>query len=138
MILLDTDTFSLLIADHPLVAQRFRSANDEVAITLVTRIEALEGRFSFLLKAADGAELLRAQEWLRRTEQALTPFSAVPLDANAAARFDHLRQDRRLRRIGRADLLIACIALANNAILVTRNQRHFRQVPGLQLENWAD
>jgi predicted nucleic acid-binding protein len=44
MILLDTDTFSFLIADHPRVAARYREATDEVAITLVTRIEALQGR----------------------------------------------------------------------------------------------
>jgi len=35
-------------------------------------------------------------------------------------------------------LLIASIALANDALLVTRNLRHFRQVPNLRLENWAD
>jgi predicted nucleic acid-binding protein len=35
-------------------------------------------------------------------------------------------------------LLIASIALANNAILVTRNVRHFRQVHGVSLVNWVD
>jgi tRNA(fMet)-specific endonuclease VapC len=43
-----------------------------------------------------------------------------------------------LKKIGRADLLIASIARANKAILVTRNLKDFRQVPGLQVENWAD
>jgi predicted nucleic acid-binding protein len=30
------------------------------------------------------------------------------------------------------------IALANQARLVTRNLRHFRQIPHLFLENWVD
>jgi predicted nucleic acid-binding protein len=59
MILLDTDHLSLLFAGHPRVAERFRAATDEVATTIISRIEALEGRFAFLLKAADAEELLR-------------------------------------------------------------------------------
>jgi predicted nucleic acid-binding protein len=35
-------------------------------------------------------------------------------------------------------LLIAAIVLANRATLVSRNLTDFRQVPGLQVENWAD
>ena len=62
----------------------------------------------------------------------------IPFDARSAAEFDRLRQIKNLKRIGRADLLIASIALAQRATLVTRNLRHFRQIPGLNLENWAD
>jgi tRNA(fMet)-specific endonuclease VapC len=43
-----------------------------------------------------------------------------------------------LKKLGRADLLIASIALAHGATLVTRNLRHFHQIPGLYTENWAD
>lgn len=35
-----------------------------------------------------------------------------------------------------ADLLIASIALSNNAILVTNNISHFKRIPGLKIENW--
>ncbi len=45
---------------------------------------------------------------------------------------------RKLRAIGRADLLIAAVALAHRSTMVTRNLRHFQQVPGLQVENWVD
>jgi tRNA(fMet)-specific endonuclease VapC len=51
---------------------------------------------------------------------------------------DQTRQIKKLKAIGRKDLLIACIALANRATLVTRNLRDFQAVPGLKLENWAD
>jgi tRNA(fMet)-specific endonuclease VapC len=137
MILLDTDVFSLLLAGHPRLAERHRRAVDEVAITIVTRIESLQGRFAALLKAANSTELLRAQERLGRQEQDSLPFRVILFDAAAAAEFDRLRADKKLKKIGRADLLIASIALARRATLVTRNLRHFRQVAGLALDDWA-
>ena len=36
-----------------------------------------------------------------------------------------------------ADILMAGIALANDAVLVTRNVRHFARIDGLELEAWA-
>lgn len=38
--------------------------------------------------------------------------------------------------IGNSDLLIAGIALENNLVLVTNNEKHFSQIPGLVIENW--
>jgi tRNA(fMet)-specific endonuclease VapC len=34
------------------------------------------------------------------------------------------------------DMLIAAHALSLNAVLVTGNEREFRRVPGLRVENW--
>ena len=138
MILLDTDTFTLLAEAHSKVAARLATATDAVAITIVTRLEALQGRFAFLMRAADGQELLRAEQWLRRTEADLDRIPTVPFDDATVAAFDRLRQTKGLKKIGRGDLLIASIALAHRATLVTRNLRDFRLVPGLQVENWAD
>lgn len=39
-------------------------------------------------------------------------------------------------RIGQMDLLIAAHALAMDCILVTDNEREFRRVPDLRVENW--
>jgi tRNA(fMet)-specific endonuclease VapC len=83
--------------------------------------------------------LLRAQSLLDRTRQALGQVETVlAIDAVAAAEFDRLRQNRKVKRIGRGDLLIAAITLAHRATLVSRNMKDFRQVTGLQVENWAD
>jgi tRNA(fMet)-specific endonuclease VapC len=40
-------------------------------------------------------------------------------------------------RIGTQDLRIAAITIVNHGILVTRNQRDFSCVPGLQFEDWT-
>jgi tRNA(fMet)-specific endonuclease VapC len=139
MIVFDTDTLTFFFRNHPRVLARLRESSEAIAITVISRVESLQGRFDTLLKAADGAELQRGQERLDELDRDLARIPLVlPIDAAAAAEFDRLRENRRLRRIGRADLLIACIALANRATLVTRNLRHFRQVPGLQVENWVD
>jgi tRNA(fMet)-specific endonuclease VapC len=138
MIVLDTDTLTLYLLNHPRVLERRRQAEDEVVITIISRIETLLGRFATLLKAADGSELQRGQGRLDQAERDLAPFRVLTVDTAAAAEFDRLRVNKKLKKIGRADLLIAAIALANRARLVTRNLKDFRQVPGLQVENWAD
>jgi tRNA(fMet)-specific endonuclease VapC len=61
MIILDTDILTLFLFDHSGVLQRYRDAQDEVVITIISRIEVLQGRFATLLKAADATELLRGQ-----------------------------------------------------------------------------
>jgi len=38
--------------------------------------------------------------------------------------------------INDADILIASIVMANNAVLVTNNEEHFSRVKGLKIENW--
>jgi len=38
--------------------------------------------------------------------------------------------------IGPNDLLIAAVALANDAVLVTHNQKEFCRVAGLRLTDW--
>jgi len=38
--------------------------------------------------------------------------------------------------INDADILIASIVKAHNAVLVTNNEKHFSRVEGLQIENW--
>jgi tRNA(fMet)-specific endonuclease VapC len=40
-------------------------------------------------------------------------------------------------KMRRPDMLIACIALAHDALLVTANTKHFNKVPGLKLANWT-
>jgi tRNA(fMet)-specific endonuclease VapC len=138
MIALDTDILTLFLQNHPRVVERHRQAEDEVVITIISRIETLQGRFASLLKAADSAALQRGQQRLDQAERDPKPFRNLPVTPAAAAEFERLRGDKKLKKIGRADLLIAAITLAHRATLVTRNLKDFSQVPGLKVENWAD
>ncbi|HJT78463.1 MAG TPA: type II toxin-antitoxin system VapC family toxin [Gemmataceae bacterium] len=138
MILLDTDTFTLHHAGHLKVVERASKAAEASRLTIVTQVEALRGRQEAFIKAEDGERLLRAQRLLLSTVEHLARFPIVPFDDTAAAEFDRLRQVKGLKKIGRNDLLIASIALANRAKRVTRNTKDFSKVPGLQIENWAD
>ncbi|WP_309744456.1 type II toxin-antitoxin system VapC family toxin [Chamaesiphon sp. OTE_20_metabat_361] len=139
MYLLDTDTLTHLHAGNSNVLERLTSVVDtEVGITIVTKVEILRGRIDYLIKAESGVSLLKAQELLFRTETLLNELLIIPIERAASLEFDRLREISKFRKIGRADLLIASITLANRATLVTRNLRHFKQIPGLKLENWVD
>jgi tRNA(fMet)-specific endonuclease VapC len=139
MYFLDTDILTLAHAGHARLGDRLRRIDpNEVAITVITQIEILQGRFVAVMKASHGEQLLRAQELLQRSEQRLRLLEIIPVDSAAAVEFERLRQNKKLKKIGRGDLLIASLVLARRATLVSRNVKDFRQIPGLQVENWAD
>jgi tRNA(fMet)-specific endonuclease VapC len=138
MFVLDTDTLSLLFRAHARVTERVAQATEEVVITLISRIEILQGRFAFVLKAENRERLLQAQQRLDESEKDLNRFTTLLIGPVAADEFDRLRQNRKLKPIGRGDLPIAAITLAHHATLVTCNRKDFGRVPGLKIEDWAD
>ena len=66
-------------------------------------------------------------------EAAVLELDRLTLDI-AADLYQNLR--RRGTLLEDADILIAGIAIANDAVLVTRNLRHFERIAGLRLETW--
>ena len=59
----------------------------------------------------------------------------LPFNDRAVEEFQQLWVQR--IRIGTQDLKIAAIALANNAVVLTRNLSDFSKVPGLRVEDWS-
>jgi len=117
MYFLDTDTMTHAHLGHKKVVDRIEQVGAEnIATTVITAIEILRGRHEFLIKAADGAQLLRAQELLDDSEEFLLESPIISVDPRAASEFDKLRQMRKLKVIGRRDLLIGCIALAHGGL----------------------
>ena len=67
----------------------------------------------------------------------LIPVRDLP--PRASLHYGRIRADltRRGTPIGSNDLWIAAHALAADLILVTNNEREFRRIEGLRVENWA-
>jgi tRNA(fMet)-specific endonuclease VapC len=136
--LLDSDILSLLHQGNERIRQQVEQCDEsEIATTIVSHVEILRARIEFLLKASDAQQLLVAQYWFHSSVEFLNRLRTVPFDAAAAAQFEKLRGEKRLRKIGKADLLIASIVIANSATLVTRNMRDFKPIRNLRTVNWA-
>jgi predicted nucleic acid-binding protein len=86
-----------------------------------------------------GPELSRepAQE-LVRVERVLGGVVILEFDAQAALRYARIKAHllRRGRPAGDCDMLIAAVAIANGQLLLTRNPKHFVDVPGLELSSY--
>jgi len=94
MYLLDTDTLTHLHAGNTKVINRLESLqNEEVAITILTKVEILRGRIDYLLKAFSGSDLLKAQELFSHSETLLNQLPIISIDKNAANQFERLRKD---------------------------------------------
>ncbi len=85
-----------------------------------------------------GATRRGSARLLEQTELMLRRLATMPWDAPADRAYASLRTalEAAGAPIGQNDMLIAAHALALDCILVTDNEREFRRVPGLRVENW--
>jgi tRNA(fMet)-specific endonuclease VapC len=104
-------------------------APGEMAMSVITYGELLYG----VIKSADSA---RAISILNRIQDRVP---ALALPPNAAEAYAHIRTalERTGNVIGANDLWIAAHALASDLTLVSNNEREFKRVKDLKIENWA-
>jgi len=129
--LLDTDTCIYLIKRKPksVLIRLLQVSLGDVGISAITLGE-LEYGVQKSARCADNRAALAAF---------LRPFEILPYDRSAAGNYGKIRAHLETagQTIGALDMLIAAHALAGNLTLVTNNEREFRRVPGIKLENWA-
>jgi tRNA(fMet)-specific endonuclease VapC len=128
--LLDTNTCIYAIRRRPPgVLMRLNALDpDAVALSVVVAMEL-----------AVGAVRAHAQAYAPAVRRWLAEFKVLPLDNASREHYARIKCDLMTRGllIGPMDLLIAAHALALDATLVTNNEREFRRVKGLKLENWV-
>jgi len=129
--LLDTNICIYIRQHRPAeVLHRFRRLRPgEAALSVITYGELLYG-------AEKSSRRQAALEQMRELTQFLP---ALPLPETAAETYGAIRADLEARgeMIEDNDLWIAAHALASELMLVTNNEKGFRRVRGLKVQNWV-
>ena len=119
---LDTNVVVAYLNGHRGVAAQLRDHLPEVAISSLVLAELLYG----------ARASTRAAENLERLRQFLQIVGVADFDQASAEAYSHIRLALRQkgRPTGEIDALIAAIAIANEAALVTHNVKHFENIDG--------
>ncbi|MBI2154970.1 MAG: type II toxin-antitoxin system VapC family toxin [Candidatus Rokubacteria bacterium] len=129
-LMLDTNICIYLIKRRPQpLLDRFRSFPiGDIGISTITLAELQYG-------VSKSSQPKRNQEAL---ELFVSPLAVAAFDQQATVAYGKVRAalEKQGRPIG-ADLLIAAHAVSLGVRLVTNNEREFRHVPGLRVENWV-
>jgi tRNA(fMet)-specific endonuclease VapC len=132
----DTDCLTLLLRGQAEIC-RNATAHDpaELALPIITVEETLTGWYSQIRRAKKDDQLVRAYTALQQAVEFCSHVRILPFDLESLRLFHELHSHN--PRLGKNDLRIAAIVLAHDAVLITRNSRHFKNLPGLRLEDWS-
>jgi tRNA(fMet)-specific endonuclease VapC len=138
--LLDTDHITLLQRETGDAFRRLRARLAQIpptalAFPIISLHEQVLGCHTYIQHARTPAALVRGYAMLATVQRTFARATVVPFDEAAAALYATLLAQR--VRVRTMDLRLAAIALAQGLIVVTRNTRDFRQVPGLHSEDWT-
>jgi tRNA(fMet)-specific endonuclease VapC len=135
MYLLDTTVWIDLLRTNSQSIRRKLTARSKstIGLSIVTLCElqyGIERRASRHPRLGTReAELLSAM---------VAPFDVFPLDIHVVETYGRIRAvlEKAGTTIGALDMFIAAQALSLGATLVTSNEKEFRRVPGLPVEDW--
>jgi tRNA(fMet)-specific endonuclease VapC len=139
MVILDTNHISILErrgpGAHPLLLRLADIPVSEVCVTIISYEEQVRGWMATLAAAKNNsAQVIQYARLLAQLENYCN-LSILPYTTDAATQFETLRKQH--RRLSSPDLKIAAITLMNDAILLTQNERDFRNIAGLKVEDWT-
>lgn len=125
--LIDTNIAIHARDGHESVLTRFAAAADQILLSAISLAELQRG-----IHAIDARASLRRA----RLEVLLPALTIVAFDEAAALIYGEILSMRGWVRSRDFDRLIAAHALSLGATLVTNDERDFRDIPGLAVENW--
>ena len=126
--------------DQILVASKLQKALDEIDseqiyTSIISFEEQMRGWLAFIAKCKTAHDQIFAYARLHISLESYRNTQVLDFDEKAVAVFEQLKSQK--VRIGTMDLKIASIAIANHAILVSRNLADFERVPGLAIQDWT-
>lgn len=132
MYMLDTNICIYVLNNHSdSLRQRFKVTKD-LCISAITYAELCFG-------IENGISSRRKARW-DQLDLFTRLLLILPLDVGAGHHYGRIRaQLKKLGQpVGNNDLFIAAHALSVGAVLVTNNEREFRRVPELHIQNWVE
>lgn len=128
--LLDTDTcIYALKQQHGVLEKMLTKPRVSIHLSVITESELRYG----------AAKSSAPAKTARLLDNFLRPLQIIDFQAEDAASYANVRAklERAGTPIGPLDTLIAAQAVGRKLTLVTNNEREFRRVAGLHVENWA-
>jgi len=131
MFLIDTNICIYIMNDHPpQVIQKFREIGvGNVCISSITVSELQYG----VCKSK------QIKKNIKRLDEFLSPFEIISYDESASIYYGQIRShlEKKGNVIGPLDMLIAAHALSEKLTLITNNEKEFKRVKSLKVENWV-
>ena len=107
-----------------------KKSHTDIFISAITEAELWDGVWNSK----------KIQENEVRLKTFLQCFPKLAFDSSYAMTYGKIKADQKKigKSIGPNDLLIAAQAIELEATLVTANEKEFKQIKGLKVENWLD
>ncbi|MBH8555350.1 type II toxin-antitoxin system VapC family toxin [Nostocaceae cyanobacterium CENA357] len=137
--ILDTDHVSFLLQGNQTVISKVAQVYPHLAITIVTVQEIFNGWVVKINDRAESGNLVNLYTKLWTTQEYFKGVRILNFDTAAYTCYQGLlRENQQLNKKRlQKDLRIAAIAISISAVMVTRNQKDFSQIPNLVLEDWT-
>ena len=135
--ILDTNHFSAVDRDGAAaktIAKKLALHPGALFITVITVEEVMRGWLALLASKKDRSEEIGVYRRIKRSTEMFAQWDILEWDEDALTIFERLRKLR--LKMSTADMKIASIALAHDAILLTQNINDFANVPSLRVANW--
>lgn len=139
-VILDTDHLSVLqwqeqpACEH-LLSRLAQIPPDDIATTIVSFHEQVQGWLAYLKRARQARQIVHAYDKLEAMWRSFLKMNVLSFGPEAQTCFSELKHH--CPRLPAMDLRIASIALVTHATLLSRNLRDFGRVPGLIVEDWT-
>ena len=129
--MLDTDICSYIMREKPIqVLDRFNTLKmDQFCISIITYAK-------FLYGVQRSANQKKHQAIV---DSFILHVDILKWDQPAAEHYGQIRAELEVqgKTIGNMDMMIAAHARSKNMMLVTNNEKHFKRVESLNIDNWA-
>ncbi len=132
MYLFDTDTLSNVVKRKPSQLLKKKLKETPKALQFTSSINI--GEIYYGANKSD-----RRDQIIKAFEESVFPnIKVLSFDENSGKLFGKLKAKLEKKGIGcsEPDLRVASIALQHKLTLITGNEKHFRNIHGLNIENW--